>query len=88
MFALSKEDFDAIIEQDCHYCGEPPAMRLYHNNRGHPFNGIDRRDNAVGYVLSNVVPCCKVCNNAKKDLSYESFLSWVRKISAHLDSAS
>jgi hypothetical protein len=24
--------------------------------------GIDRVDNSIGYVTSNIVPCCQICN--------------------------
>lgn len=46
-------------------------------------NGIDRVDSAQGYVLTNVVPCCKQCNRAKSDLSREEFLTWVERVHAH-----
>lgn len=36
-------------------------------------NGIDRVDNSLGYILSNVVSCCKICNYMKKDLSEQEF---------------
>ena len=31
-------------------------------------NGIDRIDNHLGYIMTNVKPCCGSCNYIKKDL--------------------
>jgi hypothetical protein len=33
--------------------------------------GLDRKNPSLGYLLSNVVPCCVVCNKIKNNL-----LSW------------
>jgi len=44
------------------------------------FNGIDRKDNAIGYTESNSVACCKICNRAKMDMTYEDFMSWIRNL--------
>ena len=46
------------------------------------FNGIDRQDNTVGYILSNVVACCPICNYAKRNLSLEEFLAWIHRLHA------
>lgn len=45
-------------------------------------NGIDRKDNDKGYVVGNVVPCCRVCNRAKLDNSYQEFIEWIEKLIA------
>jgi hypothetical protein len=45
-----------------------------------PARGIDRRDNSVGYLISNCAPCCKNCNLAKRDMSEAEFLRWVARI--------
>ena len=29
--------------------------------------GLDRKDNSLGYLSNNVVPCCKECNRIKGD---------------------
>jgi 5-methylcytosine-specific restriction endonuclease McrA len=44
------------------------------------YNGIDRVDSSVGYVLSNCVPCCRVCNVAKSDMSSDAFEGWIDRI--------
>jgi hypothetical protein len=46
-------------------------------------NGLDRVDNKVGYVLSNVVPCCKICNRAKGDLSIQDFEQWLSNLTEY-----
>jgi hypothetical protein len=43
-------------------------------------NGIDRKDNNLGYVLENCLPCCVVCNRAKKDMTFEEFTNWILQL--------
>lgn len=43
-------------------------------------NGIDRKDNAIGYTLDNSVACCFRCNVTKLDGSVEEFIAHCRKI--------
>lgn len=69
-YLLTRENFREIYLADCTYCGISPSK------------GIDRRDNSLGYLLENCVPCCKDCNLAKRDMSEESFLAWVARIAA------
>lgn len=75
LFDLSLEIFATIIECDCHYCGKAPGQ--IYCQRGQykvdtlVYNGIDRKDNDLGYVAGNVVPCCKACNQLKKDRPVE-----------------
>jgi hypothetical protein len=44
------------------------------------YNGIDRVDNFKGYEIDNCVPCCYICNYAKRDMSKDQFLAWVKRI--------
>jgi hypothetical protein len=37
----------------------------------------------MGYVPGNVVPCCHICNLAKKDMSYEEFISWIDDVALY-----
>lgn len=62
---LTPEQFFKLAQENCEYCGCEPS------NRGHlPFiyNGVDRKDNAKGYTLSNSVACCARCNAIKSSL--------------------
>jgi hypothetical protein len=85
-FSLNKELFRKLTKSDCHYCGEIPFRT--HTGKGaytsYIYNGIDRQNNAVGYTEENSVPCCKVCNFAKRDLSLDDFFKWVLKTSKHI----
>lgn len=47
-------------------------------------NGIDRKNNDIGYEVSNCLPCCGSCNKAKLDMSYEKFLLLIKNIYEHL----
>lgn len=84
-FALSEEQARDLISSSCHYCGiEPPDKTLPNLQGSYRRHGIDRADNAVGYVLSNCVPCCIACNFAKSDKSEAEFRAWVRRAFIHM----
>lgn len=68
-FVLERHDFMRLIDEPCHYCWMA---------RG----GIDRVDNALGYRLSNCVPCCGVCNRMKGKLTKHDFIAQCAKIIA------
>lgn len=55
-FELTKESFDIIIVQPCYYCNHSIHEEI---------NGIDRINNNDGYILTNVIPCCELCNIMK-----------------------
>jgi len=83
---LSLEDFMVISQLPCHYCGallSNSYMRAWKNRPEQaPFdyNGLDRINSNLPHNKNNVVPCCKQCNWAKRDLSYDDFLNWVKKL--------
>lgn len=65
-FDISFDDFSALIQHPCHYCGHPL------NPTG---SGLDRIDPTGGYTIDNVVPCCRPCNWTKSDFfTYEEML--------------
>ena len=70
-FEISKEKFRSITSQPCYYCGEFTRK---------DFVGMDRIDNGQGYVESNLVPCCKFCNYARRQLSQQEFIRKVMLI--------
>lgn len=86
-WAISNEEFATLIFRSCYYCGVSPQRVLYRctKYRKDPvsYNGIDRVDNSLGYVSSNVVTCCKVCNKAKDVMSRGEFLDWIFRVAAH-----
>jgi 5-methylcytosine-specific restriction endonuclease McrA len=81
---LSREEVVRLVGRHCFYCGAPPSNTMVHKNTVVPFpyNGIDRVDNADGYVSGNVVSCCRVCNRAKETMSFAEFNAWARRIGA------
>jgi len=84
---LTDEQIIAIHKENCHYCGTPPSnissqLRV---NGLYVYNGIDRLNNEKGYTLDNVVPCCKQCNHAKSDQTYDEFMNWLKRIHSHLN---
>jgi len=89
IFALSKMEVAEIIKRSCHYCGEPHSNSFFKPNRNPDrsarfyYNGIDRLDNTIGYVIGNVVACCKMCNRAKLELSHDQFLALVKRVYEH-----
>ena len=88
-FSLTINQFCKIVEQSCTYCGVPPRASDAHCKQQwykkwrdkHTTNGIDRINNAIGYIDGNCVPCCKRCNVAKHTKSAREFVALVSKIS-------
>lgn len=81
-FAISFEQFYRLTLLDCHYCGASPT-NSYGINRGNGrfiYNGLDRTDNDIGYIESNIVPCCRRCNTAKRDYKLSDFLNWIAAV--------
>lgn len=83
---LTDDEFELLIKQPCHYCGaEPkifPSLEKY-NKTNSPYlvNGVDRKDNTLGYTKDNCVTCCPRCNQMKMSESYNDFLEHIHKIS-------
>ncbi|BCS83122.1 hypothetical protein QLL95_gp1001 [Cotonvirus japonicus] len=68
---LTIEQFTALVESDCYYCGCP---------RGKFLNGIDRKNNNEGYTIDNVVTSCQVCNYMKNTYNEATFILMCMKI--------
>jgi hypothetical protein len=90
-WGLTDQEFAVLIKGSCYYCGSPPG-NVFHGskNRGSGkqrktissvvYNGVDRKNNDLGYVPDNVVSCCATCNYSKRIQSAEAFLSHVQSI--------
>lgn len=76
-FELTKEQFESLTSSKCHYCLLPPFldMKIPGVIKGYVYNGIDRKDNSIGYTLENSVSCCTGCNLVKGTKSYIEMLS-------------
>ena len=61
---LTIEEYKEINSNPCHYCGGGLPEVGY---------ALDRIDSDKGYTKDNVLPCCKLCNQAKNSLSMEEF---------------
>ena len=83
---LTDDEAIHIMQGVCAYCGtEPMTIQKGRGNNGNfIYNGIDRIDNDLGYILSNVVPCCHMCNAAKSAFTREEFLNWATRLARHI----
>ena len=83
-YNLTEKEFAKITKMDCYYCGaKPNNIRNRDNERYHGeyiYNGIDRKDNIKGYTVDNVVPCCRICNMAKSNLTEKEFRDWIKRL--------
>ena len=86
-FNLSQEEFRSITSQNCYYCDtEPKQIKSGITYNGdYVYNGIDRVDNNIGYIIKNVVPCCGYCNTRKGDMSATEIINMAKKIKDYLD---
>lgn len=82
---LSRNEVEAVIFENCKYCGTPPSNRKKTKNSlgdGMLYSGIDRVNSSIGYVIENVVPACKICNFAKSNMTIEEFRDWAIRAGA------
>jgi len=87
-FNITVEKFRELTKSNCHYCGEAPCKISYDSSSkkttGYIFNGLDRKDSKVGYIEKNVLPCCSICNYAKRSMSYNDYINHIKKSAIHL----
>lgn len=87
-FELTLEQCVDIFYRPCVICGREEAnSQVYAQGRPGEYRisytGIDRIDNAQGYVVENVQPMCGVCNKAKAALGQEDFAGWIAAVKAN-----
>lgn len=70
-FRLTKGYFETNWQRPCSYCGAE-ILTI----------GLDRKDNDEGYLVSNVVSCCEVCNRMKLAMTTEDWYNQMAKILA------
>jgi len=68
-FEITLEYFKSLEHANCHYCGDP-LERV----------GVDRIKSSIGYIESNCVPCCFVCNRMKNSFHYDEFMDKCVKV--------
>lgn len=81
-WSISDEEAFRMFSEDCSYCGAKPSRIVSHPeyNGRYISGGIDRTDNSKGYIPGNCVPCCGICNMAKREIPLSEFLEWVNRI--------
>lgn len=71
---LTQEEFNAIVTQDCHYCGaQTTYLRSSRYSKVVKVSGMDRKNNG-SYTKNEVVPCCADCNTKKGTTPYNEFV--------------
>lgn len=79
-FTLSKEEFREIVIQPCFYCGSYPTQEYKSRTKSFIYNGIDRKENTLGYTKENCCSCCKTCNSMKGVKTADDFINHCRKV--------
>lgn len=79
-WTISDSEFLSLASRNCFYCDSEPSNSIKNSGGEFRYNGIDRMDNSKGYDLANVQPCCKRCNAAKSDMTFEQFLGWAKRV--------
>lgn len=65
-WGVIENEYASLMSQKCHYCGGELNLTGV---------GLDRKQNDLGYVRDNVVPCCKQCNVVKNNFfTYEEMM--------------
>jgi hypothetical protein len=89
-FAITDLQFFLLTQKNCFFCGRHPGNlrsareRVYVGNGAFKHNGVDRWNSDLGYTATNCVPCCKICNYAKRSLSGEEFIEWICNIAEYV----
>lgn len=82
---LTKDEWFEIVLSVCVYCGTPPSNRkkaVVEHAQDFWYNGIDRVNSSLPYIVSNVQATCWPCNRMKGKMSHEDFLDHVRKVAS------
>ena len=92
-FALTFDEWAAIVAGACYLCGDSPRERSIVTSRyqaqdrrythSTSVNGVDRRDNSKGYTPDNCSPCCDICNRLKHAHALPVLLAHLEKIVRH-----
>lgn len=77
-FELSREEWAGIVKNNCFYCGSLPEIKTGREewHLSVRLSGVDRINNDMGYTTDNCVACCRSCNMAKRDMSFNDWKMW------------
>ncbi len=79
-FKISLSLFRYLILQPCFYCNKKWYSQSIYRGFVLTYNGIDRVDNSRGYTWDNTITCCGTCNNAKEQMTIETFRRWIKRV--------
>lgn len=81
-FSISFLEFLKLTARECYYCGRLLSNKyaVERNNGVFCYNGLDRKNNKLGYSIDNAVSCCKYCNVAKSTMSETEFFKWIIQV--------
>lgn len=68
LFNLTQKQCEKLFKEQCYYCG------FKYENDGYLL-GIDRKNNNLGYLESNCVSCCSLCNYMKRTYTENDFIN-------------
>jgi len=71
---MTLETFCRMVKLPCRWCGRTPEQA---NGMG-----VDRRDNGLPHLETNIAPCCAECNYARRDRTEEDFGAWILSLAA------
>ena len=69
-FNLSLDEFIVFWNRNCYYCDDKVVSTR-----------IELKDNKLGYAVTNIVSCCRTCQQFKGELEHSSFIKLCNKIS-------
>lgn len=81
-WSITDDEFFSLCKAPCLYCGDLPRniSKSIYGTGDFIYNGIDRTNNSLGYTKENTVSCCRICNRAKSNLSYEDWISYLSRV--------
>ena len=84
-FEIDLIDFIELLKGNCFYCNSEPKNVYFKSYYNITYNGVDRRNNDLGYTLENSVSCCKMCNIAKNNNTESNFKEWIERVYNNLE---
>jgi hypothetical protein len=82
-WSLTDEQFYSLTSSPCFYTGTlPSTVLVVKSGETYTYNGVDRRDNKVGYTVDNSVPCASLVNRSKSDLTLDDFITMCQRVAA------
>lgn len=79
-FSIDVSLIKELTKTNCFYCGIEPLQKIGQSNGYYLYNGIDRKNKDIGYTKDNCVPCCKICNRAKSNMTEKEWMEWISRL--------